>query len=189
MSTAPSSLPAEPEIASLEAFDELIAAVADLQRATEETLRERREWLRHELASVETELADLAGTAESAEPAPPATPVEEPKVAKKARVKAPAAAAREIVLAELVAELEAAPNHTLNIRKAHLDVKSVKALAKANSHLLQLGGKGGWPTVTLVELSGQSAAAANAAASPQGVFPFGETSSVPPGRKEDSAAN
>lgn len=184
LSTFPPPSTDEPTNASLEAFDELLAAVAGLQEATERELREQREWLVYELARVEAELTELAGQAEPVEPAEPA-PAETPKAAKKVRSKATAEVVRKISLEELVAELEAAPDRTLNIRKAHLDVKSIKALAKANAHVLQLGGKGAWPTVTLVKISGEPAPEARTAESPQGVFSFGESPDGSRRRKKD----
>ncbi len=135
-------------MASLDALDELIAELAHLQESVVRQLRERRERLCQELASVNAELEELE---------------EKPAPAKKKPAKTPANAARKPTLPELIAELEAAPEHTLNIRKAHLDVKNIKALAKANPQTLQLGGKGGWPTVTLLKVP------------PQGMFAFGET--------------
>jgi hypothetical protein len=160
LSTLPSSPLAEPEIAPFEALDELIAAVADLQNAAEQELRERREWLSRELASVEAELACMTELAED-------SPEEE-----KAQASAPADSPKKPTLPELIAELEAAPERTLNIRKAHLDVRSIKALAKANPRRLQIGGKAGWPTVTLVELSDPPAPEGKE--SPQGTFSFEE---------------
>lgn len=136
-------------MAPLDALDELIAELAHLQESVVRQLRDRRERLCEELASVNAELEELE---------------EKPAPAKKKPAKVTANAARKPTLPELTAELEAAPEHTLNIRKAHLDVKHIKALAKANPQALQLGGKGGWPTVTLLK------------AAPQGMFAFGETS-------------
>jgi hypothetical protein len=40
-------------------------------------------------------------------------------------------------------------------------VKHVKALAKANPHLLQLVSKGAWPTVTLLNPAAQKSAPEN----------------------------
>lgn len=137
-------------MASLDALDELIAEVAHLQASVVRELLDRRARLSRELACVDAELAEL-------EPAPA------PKAAKKARSRARADDARKLSLPELTAELEAAPEQTLNIRKAHLDVKHTKAVAKANPQTLQLGGKGSWPTVKLLK------------APPQGMFAFGET--------------
>ena len=137
----------------------MIAAVADLQSAAEHELRERREWLSRELASVEAELADLA---------------EDSPMEKKPQPGEAMGSAEKLTLRELIADLEAAPERTLNIRKAHLDVRSVKALARANPQRLQLGGKAGWPTVTLVELSAPPASETPTKESPQGMFSFGE---------------
>lgn len=174
MSTLPPSPSAASGITSLEAFDELIAAVADLQTVAEHLLQGRRERLIQELASVEADLADLADGQRA----------EAPKTEKKARATASAANPKEITLAELIAELEAAPEHTLNIRKANLDGKHIKALIKANPELLHLGGKGAWPTVTLVKSSDRATPQAKDAKSPQGTFSFGETAAVPRGQKK-----
>ncbi len=175
LSTLPPPPSAAPGISSLEAFDELIAAVADLQEATERELRERREYLRWELASVEAELADLAQRASASKAA---------KAEQRGQAQAPVESTREITLPELLAELEAAPDHTLNIRKANLDVKRTKALIKANPELLRLGGKGAWPTVTLAKSSAEATTPAKGAKSPQGVFSFGETASAPREQKK-----
>jgi hypothetical protein len=174
LSTLPSPPPAEPDITSFEALDALIAAVADLQSAAEQELRARREWLSRELASVEaelTEMTDLAG---------------DPQGPEKTQAGVPANTSKKLTLSELIAELEAAPERTLNIRKAHLDVKSVKALAKANPQRLEIGGKGKWPTVTLVELSDLTAPDALVKESPQSMFPFEEAPAAPRRKKRKS---
>lgn len=162
MSTFTSSSPSESRIASLDALDALIAEIAHLQDAVVHELLDRRGHLCRELARIDEELAELA---------------EEPKAKKKMRASPPAASARKIVLAELLVELEAAPGRTLNLRKANLDVKSTKALAKDHPHLLQLGGKSGWPTVMLMKPADPAASSSR----PQGVFAFGEASSAPDG--------
>lgn len=154
----PSSPVAEPESVPLEALDELIAAVADLQSAAEQELRERREWLSRELASVEAELADMTELAADSHGK------EKPSARR-----APADPPKKPTLPELIAALEATPGRTLNIRQAHLDVRSVKALARANPQRLQIGGKVGQQTVTLVEQ-----ADAPVKESPQGTFSFEE---------------
>jgi hypothetical protein len=56
-----------------------------------------------------------------------------------------------IPLSELKPLLEAAPEKTLNIRKAGLQLRNIKVLATANPHLLRLGGKNPWPTVTMLK--------------------------------------
>ncbi len=163
MSPSPSSpSTSEPRVASLDALDELIAEVANLQKAVVRELLDRRARLCRELADVDAELADLE---------------ESPAPAKKAPTKSQAADTRKPSLPELTAELKAAPEHTLNIRKANLDVKHTKALAKANPQLLELGGKGAWPTVSLRKASGHESPGPDASAAPQDLFAFGETSS------------
>jgi hypothetical protein len=47
--------------------------------------------------------------------------------------------------------LALAPDKTLNIRKEGLQLANIKTLARVNPHLLSLGGKGAWPTVTLLK--------------------------------------
>lgn len=47
--------------------------------------------------------------------------------------------------------LAAAPDKTIKIRQEGLDLKNIKTLAAANPHLLQMGGNGPWPTVTLLK--------------------------------------
>jgi hypothetical protein len=141
---------------TLDPIEELIAEIANIQKAIIQELRDRRSRLSRELASVDAELEEWTG---------------EPWVEEKAPTAAPAPSAhREMELAELIAELEAAPEKTLNIRKAHLDSKRIKALAKANPHLLKLGGKGGWPTVTLLARAAEESAKAEG--SQQEIFAF-----------------
>jgi len=125
---------ATPRTGSLNSLDALIAEIARLQEQVIEELRQRRVWLHRELAQVDAELADLTwepGTGAAAASAVKKTPT----------------------LSELIEALQAAPGRTLNIRKANLEVKSIKTFAKAHPHLLRLGGKTGWPTVTLLERS------------------------------------
>jgi len=141
---------------TLDPLEELIAEIANIQKAIIAELRERRSRLSAELASVDAELAEWT---------------DEPAIEKKA----PAAAAsthRSVTLRELIAELERAPEKTLNIRKAQMEVKSIKALAKANPDRLKLGGKGAWPTVTLLERAKKKGAEGKGAGSQQETFSF-----------------
>jgi hypothetical protein len=130
-----------PGSGTLDPLDQLISEIADLQKAAIQDLMDRRNWLSRELARVDAELAELTG---------------EPMAGKKAR--AEAIPARQVTLPELIVKLEMAPHRTLNIRKANLEAKHIKALAKANPRLLKLGGKGAWPTVTLLKPAGGKAA-------------------------------
>jgi hypothetical protein len=62
----------------------------------------------------------------------------------------PASRGRNISLQQLKEELAVAPNKTLNVRKANLELRNVKNLAQANPGLLKLGGNGAWPSVSLL---------------------------------------
>lgn len=144
---------------TLDPIEELIAEIANIQKAIIQELRDRRSLLSSELASVDAELAEWSG---------------EPAIEQQAPSAAAATSThRTVALAELIAELEATPDKTLNIRKAHLEVKSTKALAKANPRLLKLGGKGAWPTVTL--LARVEEESAKAEGSQQEIFAFKDT--------------
>jgi hypothetical protein len=54
-------------------------------------------------------------------------------------------------LQELKEILAAAPEKTLAVRSEGYDLRNIKVLASANPGLLKLGGKGAWPTVTLLK--------------------------------------
>ena len=97
---------------------------------------ERRNALSHQLATVDAEIAKLTGKTVQT---------------KTTRSTAPKAAGKSPSLQELKEMLATAPEKTLGIRKEGLDVKNIKTLAKANPTLLKLGGKGAWPTVTLLK--------------------------------------
>ncbi len=97
---------------------------------------ERRNNLSRELATVDAELAKLTGA-----------PVE----GKKTRSTAPTSPGKNVPLQELKALLAEAPDKTLNVRKEGLELRNIKVLAEANPTLLKLGGKGAWPTVTLLK--------------------------------------
>lgn len=97
---------------------------------------EKRNALSHELATVDAELARLTG---------------KPGESKKTRAASPKAAGKSLSLQELKELLAAAPEKTLNIRREGLDLQKIKTLAKANPALLKLGGKGPWPTLTLIK--------------------------------------
>ena len=121
---------------SLERIQQLKAELAALEQAAIQELIERRNNLSRELAAVDAEITKLTGKSVGA---------------KKPRSSSPAGPGRNIPLQELKDELAAAPNKTLNIRKANLELRNIKNLAKANPHLLKLGGKGAWPTITLLK--------------------------------------
>jgi hypothetical protein len=95
---------------------------------------DRRNALSRELATIDSEIAKLTG-----------------KAVEGKRTRTPASPGRNIPLQQLKEELAAAPNKTLDIRKANLELRNIKVLANANPGLLRLGGKGAWPTVTLLK--------------------------------------
>jgi chromosome segregation ATPase len=125
-----------PTTTSLDRIQQLKAEIASLEQAALSELIERRNGLTHELASVDAEIARLTGK-----------PVE----AKKVRSSSSKAPGRSIPLQELKALLANAPDKTLSIRREGLELANIKTLAKANPSLLKLGGKGAWPTVTLLK--------------------------------------
>jgi hypothetical protein len=120
-------------VSALERLQQLQAEVAKLQQAAIHELMDRRNAIAREMAELDTEIAKLTGK-----------PVE----GKKTRT--PASPGRNISLQQLKEELAAAPNKTLNIRKAGLELGNIKVLANANPGLLKLDGKGAWPTITLL---------------------------------------
>ena len=109
---------------------ELKAQIATLEQGAIQELMDKRNALSHDLATVDAEIARLTGK-----------PVE----GKKARVSKPAG--KSPSLQELKEIIAAAPEKTLNIRKGGFDLQNIKTLARVNPQLLQLGGKGAWPTV------------------------------------------
>jgi len=118
----------------LSRIEELKAQIAQLQQEGIQELRAKRKTLADELATIDAQLAELTGT---------------PTV--KARGAAKASTGRSVPLSDLKTLLAAAPDKTLSIRKEGLDLANIKTLANANPHLLGLGGKGAWPTVTLLK--------------------------------------
>ena len=120
-------------VPALERLQQLQAEVAKLQHSAIQELMDRRNAITRELATVDSDIARLTG-----KPIEGKTP------------RTPASTGRNIPLAQLKAELAAAPDKTLNIRKANLDLRNIKNLAAVNPGLLTLGGKGAWPTITLL---------------------------------------
>jgi hypothetical protein len=122
-----------PSTTSLDRIQQLKSQIAKLELAAIQELKERRAAITHELATVDAEIAGLTGK-----------PVEG------AKARTPASPGRNIPLRQLKEELAAAPDKTLNIRKANLELRNIKVLAQYNPGLFKLGGKGAWPTVTLL---------------------------------------
>lgn len=122
-------------LSSLERIQQLKAEIASLEQAAIQELMDRRNALTNELATVDAELARLTGT-----------PVKTKKM-KSSSLKS----GKSLSLQDLKELLANAPDKTLNIRKEGLDLSNIKTLANANPTLLKLGGKGPWPTLTLLK--------------------------------------
>jgi len=114
-------------------IEELKALLAKAQNDAVQELRDRRNTLAKELAEVDAQIAALTGEA-----------VEKP--ARKVK-----SVGKSIPLQELKELLATSPDKTLSIRKEGLELRNIKVLAEANPTLLKLGGKGPWPTVTLLK--------------------------------------
>jgi hypothetical protein len=130
--------PAPNMATSLDRIAALTAEIEALKKSAITELMERRNALGQQLAAVDREIAELTGGA----------PEPKRRGRKPGAVSAPA---RSLPLQELKEFLAAAPNKTANIRKDNLDLANIKTLANANPHLLKMGGKGAWPTVTLLK--------------------------------------
>jgi predicted nucleic acid-binding Zn-ribbon protein len=127
---------AKPNPNPLEEIAKLQAQIEELKGGALQELKDRRVALEQELKAVDAEIEKLTG---------------KPAAAKRTRrTNAPDMPARTPDLQELKEMLSAAPDKTIGIRKEGLDLRNIKILAEANPHLLKLGGKGPWPTVTLL---------------------------------------
>jgi hypothetical protein len=122
---------------SLDRINSLKAEIAQLEQAAIQELMDRRNALTHELATVDAEISRLTGK-----------PIE---TAKKTRSTSVRPTPKSLPLQELKELLAEAPNKTLSVRKEGLDLANIKTLVKANPTLLKLGGKGPWPTLTLLK--------------------------------------
>lgn len=121
---------------SLDRIAALQAEIESLQRSAVVELQEKRRSLTQEIAAVDAELAALTGGAAAS---------------KKRTRRGPAVPGRVLELAELKDLLARAPERTLSIRKDNLDLGTIKTLAAANPGVLRVGGKGAWPSVTLLK--------------------------------------
>ena len=121
---------------ALDRILQLKSEIATLEQAAVQELMDRRNSLTHELASVDAEIAKLTGKSSSE---------------RKPRSSQPKTVGKSLPLQELKELLAAAPGKTVNIRKDGLELRNIKVLANANPHLLRMGGKGAWPTVTLLK--------------------------------------
>jgi len=120
---------------SLDRIAALTAEIENLKRSAVSELMEKRNSLTQQLAAVDAELADLTGK-----------PLET-----KTRARRAGPSGRSIPLQELKELLASKSDKTVNIRKEGLEARNIKVLAQANPQLLRMGGKGAWPTVTLLK--------------------------------------
>ena len=121
-------------VTALAQIEKLQQEIAALKVQALQELRARRAAILQDLTTVDAQLAALTGVA-----------------AEKKEASAPAGlSGKSIPLQELKVLLAAAPEKTISIRKAGLQLANIKTLARVNPHLLRLGGKGAWPTVTML---------------------------------------
>jgi flagellar biosynthesis/type III secretory pathway chaperone len=124
---------------SLDRIAALTAEIEALKKSAITELMERRNSLSQQLAAVDQEIGELTGRAP------------EPKRRGRKPGSSNSTPPRSLPLQELKELLTGLPNKTANIRKDNLDLANIKTLATANPHLLKMGGKGAWPTVTLLK--------------------------------------
>jgi uncharacterized coiled-coil DUF342 family protein len=118
-----------------EKIQELQAQIAALQEEEVKELKQQRNQLLEQVQALDSQIAAITGKSTLKKGAGP-----EKK-----------STGRSIPLQELKDLLAAAPEKTLNIRKEGLQLSNIRTLANVNPHLLQMGGKGAWPTVTLLK--------------------------------------
>lgn len=121
---------------SLDRISELKAQIAALEKNALQELMDKRNKLSDEVAAIDEEISRLTGR---------------PAGGRKPRAVTPKEPRKSPSLQELKTLLAAAPHKTIGIRSEGYDLGNIKTLAKANPSLLQLGGKGAWPTVTLLK--------------------------------------
>lgn len=126
----------------LEEITKLQEQIESLKNAAVAELTARRATLQQEIKSVDHEIEKITG---------------KPVKVRASRLLSPAngvpgekVTGKKPDLQQLKALLAAAPEKTISLRKEGYDVRNVKVMAEANPHLLRMGGKGPWPTVTLL---------------------------------------
>ena len=118
-----------------EKIQELQAQIAALQEEEVKELKQRRSALLEQVQALDSQIAAITGRS---------APKKGAGLEKKLT-------GRSLPLDELKDLLAAAAGKTLNIRKEGLQLSNIRTLANANPHLFQMGGKGAWPTVTLLK--------------------------------------
>ena len=126
---------------SAEQIAQLKLEIAKLEQSAIQELLDRRSDLKKSLAAVEKEIAIAQDQL---------NPSKRRKMGKLTKKPDPTAYGKSVPLEELKEKLSFAPNKTVNIRKEGFNALSIRNLAKANPQLLRIGGKGPWPTVTLI---------------------------------------
>ena len=115
-------------------------AQAEVEKLTQEALAElhaKRDAAEAALKAINAEIESLTG---------------KPAGTRKPRkASAPKGAGKKPDLQELKQILAGVEWKTLNIRQEGYDTANIKTMAEANPGLLKLGGKGAWPTVTLLK--------------------------------------
>jgi len=120
---------------TLDRIADLKAQIEVIEKNALQEIMDKRKVLTLEIAALDAEIGRLTG---------------KPAEWKRARATS-TKALKSPSLQSLKEILAAAPGKTISIRSEGYDLKNIKVLAKANPHLLQLGGKGAWPTVTLLK--------------------------------------
>jgi hypothetical protein len=119
---------------NLDRIAALRAEIAQLEKQAVHELIAKREAVKQQLDELDAEIQRITGKAPRAGRG----------VGGKPR------SGRSVSFDELKQMLESAPGRTINVRKLKLDFGAIKEFAKAHPNTLKLGGKGPWPTVTLV---------------------------------------
>lgn len=130
-----------PNLSAAEKIAQIKAdAEAEVRKLTQEALAElqaKRVATLESLKAIDAEIEALTG---------------KPAGTRRARkAGAPKAAGLRPDLQELKAILAKAEGKTLDLRREGYETANVKTLAEANPGLLRMGGKGAWPTVTLLK--------------------------------------
>ena len=118
-----------------EKIKDLQAQIAALQEEELSALRDRRAILSNEINAIDAEIARITGKTTD----------------KKSAAGERKSFGKSIPLQELKELIANAPDKTLSVRKEGLDLSNIRTLANANPQLLRMGGKGAWPTVTLLK--------------------------------------
>jgi hypothetical protein len=126
----------KPTANPLEEISKLQAQIAQLKEAALQELRARKTTLEGEIAAIDHEIETISG---------------KPVGGRRGAKLFDTPARRSVTFQELKDLLLAEPDRTLSVRKSGLDSTNIRTLANLNPRELRLGGKGPWPTVTLIK--------------------------------------